>query len=54
MDVEVSFSAEKKVGKFVVAIGKKIESEDNGAVGRVLEGDNAVLRIAFVDGFKYI
>ena len=49
MNIEVSLSAEEEIRVFTITIGKEIECEDNGTVGRVLEWNDSVFCFALLN-----
>lgn len=51
--VDVGFAADRNVRPGPVAVGKVIKGEDYGAVGGVLERDNAKIGVAPLYGVEY-
>lgn len=54
MDLDVAFAAYYNVRMLVVLVGKEVEREDYGAVGRVLEGYHAVGGVPGLDAAEDI
>lgn len=52
MNGEVCLAADKDVGEKPLTIRKEVESKDDGSVGGILKGDDAVCHMAFLNGFK--